>query len=122
MEEGTGEICQASERSFPSQSSGTDFNNSKYYERCGGNYECSICRERTKNRQMLRIILSSIRYLARQGLALRGRYNNEDPDDSDTNSGEVDSNFIWLLTRAEDGPSLLQWMKKSQDKFTSPQI
>ena len=26
------------------------------------------------------------------------------------------------MTRAEDDPGLLQWMKKSQDKFISPQI
>ena len=41
--------------------------------------------KKAENRQMLIIILSSILYLARQGLALLGRYKNEDPDDSDTN-------------------------------------
>ena len=42
----------------------------------------------------------------------------------DTNEGcEVDSNFIQLLrTRAEDNPSILRLLKKSRDKFTSPDI
>ena len=51
---------------------------------------------------------------------MRGRYQKAD----DTNEGcEVDSNFIQLLrTRAEDNPSILRWLKKSRDKFTSPDI
>ena len=62
----------------------------------------------------------SIRYLTRQGLALQGRYQKAD----DRNEGwEVDSNFIQLLrTKAEDNPSILRWLKKSRDKFTSPDI
>ena len=53
---------------------------------------------------MLRTILTSIRYLARQGLALRGRYQRDD----DTNEGcESNYNFIQLLMiRAEDNPSV----------------
>ena len=66
-------------------------------------------------------ILSSIRYLGRQGLALRGRY--KTADSSDKNGGEIDSNFIQLLrTRAEDNPGILKWMDKAQNKFTSPDI
>jgi hypothetical protein len=73
--------------------------------------------ERAENRRMLQIILSSIRYLGRQGLALRGRYKAED------DVLECDSNFIQLLKmRAEDNPRLLNWMEKSQAKFTSPSI
>lgn len=56
---------------------------------------------------MLRIIISSIKYLARQGLALRR------VDDSE-------SNLIQLLQlRAEDDPRILQWLRKSQQKYTS---
>ena len=55
--------------------------------------------QKAKNREMLKIILSSIRFL------------------------EVNSNFIQLLKlRAEDNPKLLKWMEKSRDKFTSPDI
>ena len=54
---------------------------------------------------MLLHILSSIRFLARQGLALRG-------DGSDK-----PSNLIQLLhLRAEDKPEILQWIAKSAQK------
>ena len=82
----------------------------------------SVCHaeQKAENRQMVKIILSSIRYLGRQGLALRGHY--KTGDDSQTR-GKFDSNFLQLLQmRAEDNPHLLKWMDKSQDKFTSPEI
>jgi len=64
-------------------------------------------REKENARDMLMITLSSIRYLARQGLALRG-------DD------EVDSNFMQLLIlRCENNSCLKQWLDKSQKKYTS---
>ena len=76
--------------------------------------------QKAENREMLKIILSTIRYLGRQGLALRGHYKSVDES---RKRGEFDSNFIQLLrTRAEDNPQLLKWMEKSQDKFTSPEI
>ena len=76
--------------------------------------------QKEENRVMLQMILTSIRYLSRQGLALRGRYQKAD-DTSE--GGEVDSNFIQLLlTRAEDNPSILKWLKKSRDKFTCADI
>ena len=75
--------------------------------------------QKAENREMLQVILSTIRYLGRQGLALRGRYKVDDLG----RSGELDSNFLQLLkTRGEDKPKLLKWMDKSQDKFTSPDI
>ena len=46
--------------------------------------------EHVLNRQMLKIIISSIRYLSRQGLALRGRYK---VTDDEKLHGESDSNF-----------------------------
>jgi len=50
---------------------------------------------------MLLKILSSINYLARQGLALRG--------DGD----EADSNFLQLLQlKAEEDPMVLEWGPK----------
>ena len=77
-------------------------------------------KEQAENRVMLRMILTSIRFLARQGLALRGRFK---VADDQAEGSEVDSNFIQLLkVRAEDNPSILKWMEKSQDKFTSAEI
>lgn len=56
---------------------------------------------------MLRILLSSFRYLARQGLALHG-------------GDDAESNLIQLLQhRAEDDPKLKQWLQKSSRKYTS---
>ena len=77
--------------------------------------------QKAVNRQMLKIILSSIRYLARQGLALRGRY--KTASENADKRGELDSNLLQLLkTRSEDNPELKTWLQKSQDKFTSPDI
>ncbi len=79
----------------------------------------SHAEQKAENREMLKVILSSTRYLGRQGLALRGHYKAECHSDS---RGEPDHNFIQLLkTRAEYKPSLLKWMEKAQDKF-SPDI
>jgi len=54
--------------------------------------------------------MSSIRFLARQGLALRGDHSDES------------ANLVQLLhLRAEDQPQLLKWLKKSAQKYTSPE-
>ena len=66
----------------------------------------SLASQKAESRKMLLTILSSIRYLGQQGLALRGCY--KIADDSDM-GGETDSNFIQLLrTRAEDNPGILK--------------
>lgn len=60
---------------------------------------------------MLLKILSSIKYLARQGLALRG--------DGD----EADSNFLQLLQlKAEEDPAVIEWLKRKTGKCTSPVV
>ena len=59
-------------------------------------------------------LISSIRDLARQGLALRG-----------DRAGEPDSNFIQLLQlRAQDenDGKLVGWMKRKSNKYTSHDI
>ena len=64
-------------------------------------------KEKETARDMLRIILSTVRYLARQGLALRG-------------DNDAESNLIQLLhLRAEDNPQLISWLTRSQKKYTS---
>ena len=64
-------------------------------------------KEKETARDMLRIILFTVRYLARQGLALRG-------------DNDAESNLIQLLhLRAEDSPQLISWLTRSQKKYTS---
>ena len=64
--------------------------------------------EKEQARYMLYKIISSIRYLARQGLALRGGGN------------DANSNLIQLLRlRAEDIPQLLKWLDKQSKKHTA---
>lgn len=64
-------------------------------------------KEKLLARDMLLKILSSVRYLARQGLALRKA------DDSE-------SNLIQLLQlRAEDDTRILNWLAKTTRKYTS---
>ena len=60
-------------------------------------------------RQMLDIIVTSVRYLARQDIALRG-------------DAMEESNLIQLLRlRAEDNPRVSDWLGKSSNKYTSPE-
>ena len=67
--------------------------------------------DKKDNRQCLLKILANIRFLARQGLALRG-----DGDESD-------SNFIQIIKlRGEDDSKLLEWMKKRTNKYTSAEM
>lgn len=67
--------------------------------------------EKKQNRECLLKILSNIRFLARQGLALRG-----DGDESD-------SNFVQILKlRGEDDSKLLDWMKRKTNKYTSAEM
>ena len=66
--------------------------------------------EKEQARDTLLLIMSSIRFLARQGLALRGDHSDES------------ANLVQLLhLRAEDKPQLLKWLEKSAQKHTSPE-
>ena len=78
--------------------------------------------KKAKNQKVLLTILSTIHFLARQGLPLRGNYLSN-PSGSDHGGGEVHRNF-WqlLLLRTEDVPLLESWLHRSQDRFTSPMI
>lgn len=55
--------------------------------------------------------MSSIRFLCRQGLALRGHH-----DESDSNLKQL------LRMKAEDDPVLLEWLKRKENVYTSPDI
>ena len=60
---------------------------------------------------MLIKIVSSLRYLARQGLAIRG------------DGTEKDCNLVQLFrVKGEDDSLMLDWLERRYDKYTSPEI
>ena len=68
-------------------------------------------KQREVNRKVFVRILENLRFLARQGLALRG------------SGGDQESNFTQLLLlRATDVPLIAEWMKKESCKYTSHDI
>ncbi|XP_011402633.1 PREDICTED: zinc finger MYM-type protein 1-like [Amphimedon queenslandica] len=70
----------------------------------------SLSKKRQVNCRMLHVIIRSIKYLAWQGLALRG-------DSSD------EGNFIQLLKlQSETDPALQAWLTKEREKYTSGEI
>lgn len=72
--------------------------------------------QRTEKRQLFMIILSSIRFLARQGLSLHGHYKVVDGNKSGANR-EQDFNFsASLQTQVKDQLNLSKWLKKSPSK------
>ena len=71
----------------------------------------TLAAEKHINRQCLLRVAQNIRFLARQGIPLRG-----DGDESN-------SNFMQLLhLRKADDPYLLTCLKRKSDRYTSPQI
>ena len=65
-------------------------------------------KQKEANRQIFIKILSSLRYLARQGLPLRG------------SGDDRDGNFYQLLQLIGDGDSRMDdWMKRKSDNYTS---
>ena len=67
--------------------------------------------EKQQNRQYLLKVLSSIRFLARQGLPLRG-----DGDETDSNFHQL------LLLRGEDYPPIHEFLRKQQLKYTALEV
>jgi len=66
---------------------------------------------KVQNRDALFQIISSIRFLRRQGLALRG------------DGAEVDSNFCQLLyMKARENPAFADWLKRKTDVYVAPEI
>ena len=77
----------------------------------GESVSSQIQREKEQNRENFLKIVSAIKYLARQGLAMRGHYDDRD------------SNFMQLLFfAAERDRDLRDWLNRKTDKFTSPVI
>ena len=69
----------------------------------------SLLHERIKNRQCMIAVATSLLFLARQGLPIRG-----DGNDSD-------ANFMQLLQlRKRDVPELSTWLGRKTDKYVSP--
>ena len=70
-------------------------------------------REKLERRQCFLKVLSNIRFLARQGLALRGHGDHES-----------NSNFLQLMKLSgelEDDSRIRGWLEKKTDKYTLPQ-
>ena len=68
-------------------------------------------KEKEGNRKVLLKILANVKFLARQGLAFRGDGN------------ESDGNFLQLLKlRAEEDPSISEWLARKANKYTSHEI
>ena len=73
-------------------------------------------KEKPENQKALYSILSTVRFLAWQGLPLRGSFVAH-------GCGESNSYFMQLLQLCKDDvPNLGAWLEKSQDWFTSPVI
>ena len=67
--------------------------------------------EKQANREYLLKVLTTVRFLAQQGLALRG-----DGDECDTNVHQL------LLLRGEDFPSMAKFMERKQLKYSSHEV
>ncbi len=68
--------------------------------------------EKLENRRCFLKVLSCIRFLGRQGLALRGLHGDE-----------TNSNFIQLMKfKGEDDPHIATWLAKKANKYTSPEV
>ena len=63
------------------------------------------------NREYLLKVLSTVRFLARQGLALRG-----DGDEVDSNLHQI------LVLRGEDYSAMSKFLERQQLKYTSPEV
>ena len=69
-------------------------------------------KDKLERRQCLLKVLSNIRFLARQGLPLRGHGDHES-----------DSNFLQLMKlRGEDDSRIVGWLEKKTDKYTAPDM
>ena len=67
--------------------------------------------EKASNRKVFLTLLQNIRYLARQGLALRGG-----DEDADGNYNQL------IFLRRNDIPEINEWIKKKTNKYTSHDI
>ena len=73
--------------------------------------EKNLSNVQRQNRESLLKVISSVRYLARQGLLLRRK------------KDDKESNFQQLLKlRAENDPVFTEWLKRKNNKYTSPEI
>lgn len=70
-----------------------------------------FAKQKENNRQALYQIMTSIKFLSRQGLALRG-----DKDESDGNLHQL------LRMKAEADPNLAEWLIRKENVYTSPDI
>lgn len=83
----------------------------KCYKDCAELLSTEHAKEKADNRQLLYKLLTNIRFLARQGIPLRG--------DGDEDNG----NYIQLLKlRGLDDHRVFDWLKKKSSKYISSDI
>ena len=76
--------------------------------------DSQLAKQRQQHRQCFFKILRALKFLARQGLPLRGATKED---------GEVDGHFMQLLAMfAESDDHLVRWLDRRSEKYTSPQI
>ena len=62
------------------------------------------------------MLLSNVRYLARQSLPLRGNWD-------ESSKAEENSNFHQLIKlRSQQDPEILEWLQRKSNKYTSTEI
>ena len=64
--------------------------------------------EKCRNKKILPIIVSIIRYLARQALPLRGNWNAETMTEENSNLHQL------LKLRCEENPEILEWLRRKR--------
>ena len=75
-----------------------------------------VMNEQFDNRTVLLKIIGNVRFLARQGIPLRGNWKED-------KKCEEDSNFYQLFKlRIEDDHQIAEWLQRKGEKYTSPQI
>ena len=72
--------------------------------------------EKVKNRKVLLMLMSNVRYLAQQSLPLRGNWD-------ESSKAEENSNFHQLIKLpSQQDPEILEWLQRKSNKYTSPEI
>ncbi len=76
-----------------------------------------MAKEKKENREMLLHILRAVQFLARQGLALRGK------TEVSSSSSEPDSNLCQMLSFVGGfDERMTKWLQRKNNKYTSPDI
>ena len=79
-------------------------------------HQKKVMNEQFDNRTVLLKIIGNVRFLAQQGIPLRGNWKED-------KKCEEDSNFYQLFKfRIENDHQIAEWLQRKGEKYTSPQI